>query len=159
MRRAFWRLFFPFLYGVLRLTDPFWSRLTRRRGLGDTVELVVVGRRTGQARRVMVGLLAVGDRRYVGHANARAAWLANLAAAGEGRLTVDGSSPILVRATRLAPGAEQDAVARAGGYQHPFPVDIAYRVAWASIRRDGVFFRIESLDGAPIALPARVRRI
>ena len=51
--RAFWRWFFPFLYGFLRLTDPFWRRLTERRGLGNTVELLVVGRRTGRERRVM----------------------------------------------------------------------------------------------------------
>ncbi|HEY8198803.1 MAG TPA: hypothetical protein VIF44_03450 [Candidatus Limnocylindrales bacterium] len=158
MTRAFWRWFFPFLYGFLRVTDPFWRRLTERRGLGNTVELLVVGRRTGRERRVMVGLLAVGERRYLGHANASAAWLHNLVEAGEGRLVVDGAAPIRVIAARIEPGPEQDAVVRAASHQHPFPVDLAYRLARASILADGVFIRLETADDSPVPLPARARR-
>ncbi len=158
MARAFWRLFFPFLYGFLRLTEPFWGWLARRHGLVNTVELRVVGRRSGRERRVMLGLLAVGAWRYLGHANGDAAWVGNLAASAEGRLVVDGGPPIAIVATRIAPGEEQDAVARAGGRQHPFPVDVAYRLARTSIRHDGVFFRIEAADGALIPLPVRARR-
>jgi hypothetical protein len=106
----------------------------------------------------MLGLLSVGDRRYVGHANGHAAWLRNLAAAGEGRLIVDDGHPIHVRATRLGPGGEQDAVVLAASRQHPFPVDIAYGLARESIRHDGMFFRIEASDGVPIPLPVRARR-
>lgn len=158
MARAFWRLFFPVLYAFLRASDPFWRGVTERRGLVNTVELFVVGRLTGRERRVMLGLLAVGDRRYLGHANAAAAWPHDLAAAGEGRLVVDALAPMRVRAARVAPGDERDAVVDAASRQHPFPVDIAYRVARASIRHDGVFFRIEADDGTPIPLPARARR-
>ena len=153
----FWRWFFPFLYGFLRVTDPFWRRLTERRGLGNTVELLVVGRRTGRERRVMVGLLAVGERRYLGHANASAAWLHNLVDAGQGRLIVDGATPILVHAVRIGPGPEQDAVVLAASRQHPFPVDLAYRVARASIRADGIFLRLATADGRPVPLPVRAR--
>jgi len=158
MARVFWRLFFPFLYGFLRLTDPFWVWLTERRGLVNTVELFVVGRRTGRERRVMLGLLAVGDRRYLGHANGHAAWLHNLAAAGEGRMVIEKAGPIQVRAIRLEPGEEQDAVVRAASRQHPFPVDVAYRLARVSVRHDGLFFRIEAPDGTSIPLPARARK-
>ncbi len=158
MTRAFWRWFFPFLYGFLRVTDPFWRRLTERRGLGNTVELLVIGRRTGRERRVMVGLLAVGERRYLGHANASVAWLHNLVEAGEGRLIVDGAPPIRVRAARIEPGAEQDAVVLAASRQHPFPVDLAYRLARASIRVDGAFIRLDTADGSPLPLPSRARR-
>jgi hypothetical protein len=147
------------LYAFLRVTDPFWLRVTERRGLVNTVELFVVGRQTGSERRVMLGLLAVGDRRYLGHANAEAAWPYDLAAAGQGRLVVVGQAPMVVRATRIQPGDEQDAAVEAASRQHPFPVDIAYRLARASIGHDGVFFRIEALDGAPIPLPARARRV
>lgn len=157
MARAFWRLFFPFLYGFLRLTDPFWLRVTERRGLVNTVELFVVGRRTGRERRVLLGLLHVGEGRYVGHANGHAAWIHNLGAAGEGRLVVDTETPVFVRAARIAPGEEQDRVVIAAGRQHPFPVEVAYRLARASIRHDGVFLRLERLDGAAIPLPARAR--
>lgn len=155
--RAFWRWFFPFLYGFLRFTDPFWRRLTERRGLGNTVEVLVVGRRTRRERRVIVGLLAVGERRYLGHANTSAAWLRNLIDAAEGRLIVDGAPPIKVRAVRIEPGAEQDAVVRAASRQHPFPVDLAYRLARASIRDDGVFVRLETADGSTVPLPRRAR--
>jgi hypothetical protein len=128
--RTFWRLFFPFLYRFLRVTDPFWRRLAERRGLVNTVELLVVGRRTGLERRVLLGLVAVDERRYVGHANAE----------------------------RIVPGPEQDTVVRAASRQHPFPVDIAYRLARASIRVDGLFVRLEAADGTPVPLPARARR-
>ncbi len=158
MTRAFWHWFFPFLYGFLRLTDPFWRRLTERRGLGNTVELLVVGRRTGRERRVLVGLLGVGERRYVGHANASAAWLHNLVATGEGRLVVDGATPLRVHAARIEPGPEQNAVVIGASRQHPFPVDLAYRLARASILVDGVFVRLETADGSPVPLPARARR-
>ncbi|HEY8167781.1 MAG TPA: hypothetical protein VIF84_03630 [Candidatus Limnocylindrales bacterium] len=157
MARLFWRLFFPFLYFFLRVTDPFFTRLTERRGLVNSVELRVRGRRSGRERRLVLGLLAVGDRRYLGHATDRAAWTRNLTAAGEGSLVVDGGAPIHVTATPLVPGEEQDEAVRAGGRQHPFPVDVAYRRARASIRLDGVFFRVESPDGRPIPLPARAR--
>ena len=146
------------LYGFLRVSDPFWRRLTERRGLGNTVELLVVGRRTGRKRRVMVGLVAVGERRYLGHANASAAWLHNLVDGGEGRLVVDGAAPIQVNASRIEPGPEQDAVVRAASRQHPFPVDLAYRLARASIRVDGIFVRLETADGSPLPLPVRARR-
>jgi hypothetical protein len=158
MSRWFWRSFFPVLYGFLRLTDPFWRRLTERRGLGNTVELLVVGRRTGLERRVMVGLLAVGERRYLGHADASAAWLHNLVDAREGRLIVDRTPPIRVHAARIEPGPEQDAVVLAASRQHPFPVDLAYRLARASIRIDGVFVRLATADGSPLPLPARARQ-
>lgn len=158
MTRAFWRWFFPFLYGFLRLTDPLWRRLTERRGLGNTVELLVVGRRTGRERRVLVGLLAVNERRYLGHANASAAWLRDLLAEGEGRLIVDRAAPLRVNAVPIEPGPDQDAVVLGASRQHPFPVDLAYRLARASIRVDGVFVRLESADGSPIPLPARARR-
>jgi hypothetical protein len=156
--RAFWRWFFPFLYGFLRLTDPFWRRLTERRGLGNTVELLVIGRRTGRERRVIVGLLAVGERRYLGHANASAAWLHNLVASGEGRLVVDGAAPLVIHAARIEPGPEQDAVVTGASRQHPFPIDLAYRLARASIRVDGIFVRLETADGSPVPLPTRARR-
>ena len=158
MTRAFWRWFFPCLYGFLRLTDPFWRRLTERRGLGNTVEVLVVGRRTGRERGVLVGLLAVGERRYVGHANASAAWLHDLVALGEGRLVVDGAAPLRVHAAQIEPGPEQDAVVIGASHQHPFPVDLAYRLARASIRVDGAFVRLETADGSPLPLPARARR-
>ena len=46
----------------------------------------------------------------------------------------------------------------AASRQHPFPVDLAYRLARASIRIDGVFVRLATADGSPLPLPARARQ-
>jgi hypothetical protein len=158
VRRVFWRLFFPFLYVVLRVGDRLLWRWTAARGLGNTVELRVLGRRSGIERRVLVGLLWVGERRYLGHATATAAWARNLAAAGRGALVVDGAAAIAAVAATLAPGEERDAVIAAAGRQHPFPVDLAYRFAASQIRETGTFFRLEPTAGTTIPLPAAAVR-
>jgi hypothetical protein len=154
MRRLFWRLFFPLLYLVLRAADPLLRRWTAARGLGNTVELRVPGRRSGATRRVLLGLLWVGDRRYLGHATATAIWARNLAAAGGGELLVDHGPALAVDAVPLAPGPERDEVIAAAGRQHPFPVDLAYRYAARQIRDEGTFFRLEPPAGSIIPLPA-----
>jgi hypothetical protein len=156
--RAFWRLFFPMLYAFLRVTDPFWLRVTERRGLVNTVELFVVGRRSGRERRVMLGLLAVGDRRYLGMPTPKRPGSTTLRRPGKG---AGGRRPGSHGRPRDPHPARRRAgcCGRGGLAPHPFPVDIAYRLARASIGHDGVFFRIEALDGAPIPLPARARRV
>jgi hypothetical protein len=158
VRRVFWRLFFPFLYLVLRVADRLLWRWTAARGLGNTVELRVLGRRSGVERRVLVGLLWVGERRYLGHATPTAAWARNLAAAGHGDLVIDGGPAITVAAVPLPPGEERDAVVAAAGRQHPFPVDLAYRFAAGQIRERGTLFRIEPPAGTLIPLPAAAAR-
>jgi hypothetical protein len=158
MTRLFWRTFFPLLYVVLRVGDPLLSRWTAARGLGNTVELRVAGRHSGSPRRVLVGLLLIGDRRYVGHANATATWTRNLAAAGRGELSVDGAAEIACTAIPLTPGPERDAVVAAAGRQHPFPIDLAYRIAARQIKAEGTFFRLEPVGGAIIPLPLAAAR-
>ena len=158
MRRLFWRLFFPFFYLVLRVADPFLVRWTARRGLGNTVELAVIGRRSGIVRTVLVGLLSVGETHYLGHANGRAKWTHNLVAAGRGELRVDGGAPLPFSIVPVPAGPERDAVVAAAGRQHPFPADLAYRVAARQIRAEGRFFRLEPADGAVIPLPAAAAR-
>jgi hypothetical protein len=158
MTRLFWRLFFPFLYVVLRVADPLLARWTAGRGLGNTVELYVRGQRTGIVRSVLVGLVSVGGTRYLGHANTSARWTHNLAAAGRGELRVDGGPPIPFVAVPVPPGPERDSVVSAAGRQHPFPADLAYRVAARQIRAEGTFFRLEPAGGAVIPLPSGAER-
>jgi hypothetical protein len=140
----FWHGFFRVAYRFIRLIDPL-IRLTLALGLpglNGVVEVRVPGRRSGRSRRLLVTLLTVGDRRYIGHPNGDAAWTRNVEAAGivaMGRPGVAGASftPI-----RLPPGDERDSVIRATRDQQPFPANLAYRAAGRHITAAGVYFRL-----------------
>jgi deazaflavin-dependent oxidoreductase (nitroreductase family) len=145
-RSAFWSRWFPVQYRVIRWLDPlvraWWSRV----GLGDTAELTVAGRRTGLPRRVLVGLLDVDGRWYVGHPNGPVAWTRNLDAAGSAGVRRPGRPPVDVRAHPLPAGPERSAAIRATFVQHPFPGDLIYRLAGRHIEAVGAFFRLEPAD-------------
>lgn len=148
-RSSFWSRWFPIQYRVIRWLDPlvrgWWSRV----GLGDTTELSVTGRRTGRARRVLVGLLEVDGRWYVGHPNGPVAWTRNLEAARSGVVRRPGGMPIDVVAHPLAVGPERSAAIRATFVQHPFPGNVIYRLAGTHIEAVGAFYRLD-----PVASPA-----
>lgn len=138
-----WEAFFPRFYRSLRLVEPLLRRWLRHRTIGDTVELTVVGHRSGEPRTVLVGLLVVDGRWYVGHPASGCAWTRNLDAAGEATLTAPGRPPVELRATPLSAGAEREAVIRATFRQHPFPGDVIYWLARRNIRAVGRFYRLE----------------
>src|SRR5204863_7523203 len=77
-----WSLYLRVQYRLIRLLDPLIRLVWRGYGLGNIVELRLVGRRTGKPRPVLVGMLRVGSSRYVGHPNGDTAWIRNLEAAG-----------------------------------------------------------------------------
>jgi hypothetical protein len=138
---AAWRL----TYGFLRLIDP-WLRVSWRLGtLGITSRLDVPGRRSGRSRDVLVGLLRVDDRWYVGHPNGAAAWTRNLDAAGEAVIHPSGSISLRVSARRLEPGSERDAAIRATARQQPFPGNLLYRASRRHVLAVGVYFRLEPI--------------
>jgi len=138
----FWRRFFPIQYRVIRLLDPLTRSFWASFGLGNVIELRVVGRRTGRERRVLLGLLRHGDRWFLGHPNGDVPWTLNLAAAGTADLVFHPPTTLTVRATRLPPGELRDrAIASTG--QHPFPGNLIYRLARAHIRAVGAYFLIE----------------
>ncbi len=143
-RSSAWGRFFPIEYRLIRLLDPlvrWWWHLA---GLGNVVELRVVGRRTGLPRPVLLGLLRDGDRWFLGHPNGHVAWTRNLEAARGGSLAFPGGSVLEVRATPLAAGDLRDrAIASTG--QHVFPGNLVYRLARAHIRAVGAYFVIERL--------------
>jgi hypothetical protein len=107
------------------------------------VELELVGRRTGRPRHVLVTLLTIDGRWYVGHPNGRAGWLANLEAAGRVRATILGRPPVEVRSVPLMLGPERTSVILATARQQPILARTMYRAARRHILRAGVYHRLE----------------
>lgn len=144
-----WAAFFPAFYRLIRVGEPLLRRWLRRHPLGDTVELTVAGRRSGQPRRVLLGLLTVGEAWYVGHPAGASDWTANLDAAGIASLRRPGHEPVTVRAILLAHGPERERAIRATFRQHPFPGNVIYWLARDHVRAVGRFYRLEPLGEVP----------
>jgi len=138
-----WTLLLRLEYAWLRLTDPLIRPAWRAGGLGITVDLRVRGRRTGRQRAVLLGLLEVGGRWYVGHPNGDVGWTRNLARAGEAIVAWPTGVNHRVRAERLADGDERDAVILATAHQQPFPGNLVYRAARSHILARGAYFRLD----------------
>src|SRR5438552_2310344 len=108
-----WSLVWRAGYAVLRRLGPVVRVLV---GLGvptlgdSIVELGIVGRRTGRPRTVLVTLLRIDGRWYVGHPDGPCAWLANLAAMDSLLVTLPHRAAVRVRPVFLSPGPERDAV-------------------------------------------------
>ncbi len=143
-RSSGWDLYLRAQYRLLRWLDPVIRAWWRGVGIGITVDLEVRGRRSGEPRRVLVGLLRVDGRWYVGHPNGPRQWTENLAAAREARVIARGWS-VGVRAERLAAGPERDAVIVATASQQPFPGNLAYRAARRHILAVGDYFRLDPM--------------
>ncbi len=154
----FWSIALRWFYRFLVLIDPLVRAWYRPFGLGNTVDLVVPGRRTGMPRPVLLGLLRVDGRMYLGHPNGDVAWTRNFEAAGVGELRLHGLPALVVRPIRLPPGPEREAAIRATWRQHPFPGNLMYYFARGHIRDVGTFFRLEPplslAAAAPLASPA-----
>jgi hypothetical protein len=136
---AWWRGW----YRLLRLIEAPLVRLVLARGFGNVVVLRVAGRCSGRERTIPVGLLAVGDRRYLGHPSGDTAWTLNLRAASVATITSAGTGVTRVEPVVLGPGPERDAAVRASFRQHPFPGNAFYRLAGRHVFATGVFFRLE----------------
>ena len=139
-----WSFALRWFYRLLVLIDPLVRAWYRPFGLGNTVDLIVRGRRSGEPRRVLLGLLCAEGGMYLGHPNGDVAWTRNLEAAHEGELHMRGLPALLVRPVRLPPGTEREAVIRATWRQHPFPGNVLYWLAHDHIRAVGTFFRLEA---------------
>ena len=121
------------------MIGPIW----RRFGIGITVRVIIRGRRTGLPRTVYLGLLRVGDDRYLGHPDVSCAWTANLAASGGGEIQFRDGRTESFRASLLGPGRERDAVIRATFRQQPFPASVLYWLSRHHLRAVGRFYRLE----------------
>jgi hypothetical protein len=138
-----WTAWFRAQYRLIRLVDPLIRLWVGRMGFADTVDLVIVGRRSGRPRPVLVGLLVIDGRWYVGHPNGDAQWTRNLEAAGWAVVRRPGAPPVAVVARRLSPGPERSAAVRATFVQHPFPGNLVYRLAGGHVAAVGAFYRLE----------------
>jgi hypothetical protein len=141
-----WTIFWRLGYAWLRLTDPLIRAAWRTAGVRNTVDLRVVGRRSGRTQAVLLGLIEVAGQWYVGHPNGAAGWTRNLEAAGSGQVAWPSGVTHRVRAIRLPEGDERDAVILATAHQQPFPGNLAYRAARSHILARGVYFRLEPTD-------------
>ena len=134
------------MYALIKLMDPLigaWWRSVGF-GLGDIVELRVVGRRSGRYRRVLLTLLNDGSQWILGHPNGHVPWTLNVEAAGTADLVFRRGAPIPVRARRLTGAAHDAAVAATD--QQPFPGSLVYRLARPHIRAVGVYFAIDRVE-------------
>ena len=141
-----WSRTFDAAYAVLRVLDPAIRAWYGAFGLGNVIELHVVGRRSGRSRSILLGLLRTDGGLYLGHPNGEVGWTRDLESAGRGKLRWRDGPPVEFRPVRLPIGDERDAAIRATE-QHPFPGDLLYRAGRRHVRRVGVFFRLEPLDG------------
>lgn len=146
-RSPAWTAWFRAQYRLIRAVDPLVRWWVARAGLADTVDLHVVGRRSGWPRPVLVGLLEVDGRWYVGHPNGPAQWTRNLEAAGRATIRRPGRPDVDVDVEALDGGPERSAVIRATFVQHPFPANLVYRLAGRHVESVGVFYRLRPVEG------------
>jgi hypothetical protein len=141
-----WRVTWRAAYALIRLLDPLVRSALAlgTPGLERIVELRIRGRHTGRERGVLVTLLTLDGRAYVGHPNGTASWLRNLEATGAAMLVIQGEPPVPVHATLLPPGDERTAVIRATATLQPFPANVLYRAARGHILRVGRYVRLEA---------------
>ncbi|MGQ0608767.1 MAG: hypothetical protein ACT4OQ_09950 [Chloroflexota bacterium] len=142
-RSTTWHATFRVAYAFIRLIDPLLRWTWFSVGLGITSRLSVRGRSTGRERSVLVGLIRVGGRWYVGHPNGEVAWTRNLRSRALARVAPRPEAPIEVTAEPLEHGAERDAVIMATADQQPFPANLLYRGARRHILSEGSYFRLD----------------
>jgi len=142
-RSSAWNAAFRVAYATIRIMDPLLRWTWFSVGLGITSRLTVRGRRTGRERSVLVGLIRVGGRWYVGHPNGEVAWTRNLLSSRSARVFPRPEAPVDVAAAPLDQGPERDAVIYATSEQQPFPANLLYRGARRHILSEGRYFRLE----------------
>lgn len=142
-----WGFGFRTLYRILGLFDPLLRYAWLAYGLGNVVQITVVGRRSGKPRQALLGLLVADGQWYLGHPNGAAQWTRNLDSAdGHLLLTWPGQPPVAFAATLLGPGPERDRAIQATN-QHPFPGNLIYGLGRGHVLAAGRYYRLE-LDPA-----------
>jgi hypothetical protein len=140
----FWDRAFRAFYWTIARLGPLLRPVVERVELGNIVELIVPGRRTGRQRVVLLGLLRVDNGWYLGHPNGAANWTRNLDAAGSAAgLRFAGRPPFPISAELLPTGEERRQVIRATWRQHVFPGPVLYWLARRHIFSVGRYYRIE----------------
>lgn len=111
----------------------------------EIVRIDLVGSKTGTPRPILVAMIEVGSRWYVGNPNGRSAWLANLGSMNTATLTLAGRSPVSVHPVPLVLGPERDAVIRATARRGPIHVRPLYWASRSHVLRPGVFYRLDRI--------------
>lgn len=137
-----WRRYLRIQYRFIRLLGPILHPFWRGYGLGNIVELRVVGHRSGRPRPILLGLLQSGGHWFLGHPNGDVVWTRNLEAAGTAELSLSWPATIPIRATRLPHGELRDQAILATS-QHVFPGNVVYRLARRHVRAVGTYFLVE----------------
>lgn len=155
-RSAAWSVVWRVSYRFIRLIDPLIRSWIANDlpGLGGTIEIRSVGRRSGLPRRALLTLLSVNGAWYVGHPNGEAAWVRNAEASGWVDVEPPGRHGPRFRAVRLVDGPERDGVIRATASQQPFPANLLYRAAQRHIAAVGVYHRLDPIDSSVAGEPA-----
>jgi hypothetical protein len=136
---AFWR---AVLTAFLRTAPTSVMRAVRRRVPDAPMEeFVIVGRRSGTERKMLLGLFEVDGRWYAGHPNGTSQWIRNMEAAGGCVVIRRDGVPVPVIATEVTDPAEREAVIGKTATQ-PAPAGQIYRAAQPHIRAVGRYFRL-----------------
>ena len=140
--RGTWARVFRLFFALV--PTPAVRAMRKAVQIGPIEELVIVGRKSGHERRVLIVLAQVGSFWYVGHPNAdRADWVLNLIAAGRARV-ITRAGANAVRAVLLGPGEERNiAIQQHTSQQKALPTRLLYRAARTYITSAGAFFRLE----------------
>lgn len=153
-RSVVWNLAWRAIYRTMRALDPLVRSWVANDlpGLNGVVEMRFVGRRTGRPRRILITLLSVDGRWYVGHPNGEASWVRNAETSGWVDIEPPGRNGPRFSVHRLADGPERDAVIRMTVRQQPFPANLLYRASQRHVAAVGVYHRLEPVpaDGAAI---------
>ena len=150
---TFARRFWPYWYRLLARANPLLDMVWRRVGLGNTVRVVLPGRRTGLPRAVFLGVLRAGDGVYLGHPDAPCDWTLNLEAAGGGEIELRDGRRLRFTAELLEEGPEREAAIRASFRQHPFPGGLLYWFFRRNVRAVGRFYRLSPVRRGPASVP------
>jgi len=141
----FWSVTLRLFYRVITRLQPLVRPWATRVGLGNVVELIVTGRRSGRRRVVLLGLLRVDNGWYLGHPNGPVNWTRNLDAAGSATLAFAHQPSVEIRPELLPIGDERRRVIAATWHQHVFPGNVIYWLARGHIFAVGRYYRIEPL--------------
>ncbi len=141
-----WDRVLRIFYWMVTRLNPAVRLFVEWFGLGNVVELGVLGRRSGRERVALLGLLRVDGGWYLGHPNGAVNWTRNLDAAGEATLVLPRQGPATtVRATLLPIGEERRRVIASTWHQHVLPGRVLYWLARRHIFAVGRYYRIETV--------------
>lgn len=149
----FWSGAWPRFYRLIRLVEPVIRGLTRRVGLGDTVEVRIRRRGSEATRPILLGLLRIRGVWYIGHPNGECGWTRDLDMSPEATVSAARLGPTLVRAVILPVGQERAEAIAATYRQHPFPGNVLYWLARRHIRAVGRYYRLDIAPAEEIGGP------